>query len=86
MNPDTPITVGLVSTIAGVVTVLFIFWWRIDGRIKSAEKDLSDYRLEVAEKYASVAHLKDVEGRLAISIERLTNRIDALLAKLEERH
>ena len=38
--------------------------------------------LDIAEKYASVEHLKEVEARLAVSIDRLTDRIDKLLSSL----
>ena len=47
---------------------------------------LDSYKLEVAEKYASVEHLKEVEARLVVSIDRLTDRIDKLLGRLEDRN
>jgi len=47
---------------------------------REARDEVHNVRLEVAEKYASVAHLKEVEARLAIAIDRLTDRIDKLLS------
>lgn len=67
---------ALAGTLAGV-------WWWMSGAVRKVADDLSVYKLEAAEKYASVSHLKEVEGRLASAIERLTNRIDKLLSALE---
>lgn len=40
---------------------------------------MQNYKLEVAEKYASVSHLQEVEERLVKSIDGLTFRIDKLI-------
>lgn len=49
---------------------------------REARDDMNSLKLEIAEKYASVEHLKEVEARLAISIDRLTDRIDKLLSSI----
>lgn len=57
----------------------------VDDALRVARKvrdDMNGLRLEIAEKYASVEHLKEVEARLAVSIDRLTDRIDKLLSSL----
>lgn len=41
-------------------------------------KDLADYKLMAADRFASHEHLKEVEVRLTTSIDRLTNRIEQL--------
>ena len=51
---------------------------------KSLEGELTDFKLEAAEKYASVKHLKEVEGRLVVSIDRLADRIDRLLSRIDK--
>lgn len=47
-------------------------------------EEVNKMRLETAEKYASIAHLKEVEGRLAVAIDRLTDRIDKILSILNK--
>ena len=49
---------------------------------REARNEMNDIKLDIAEKYASVEHLKEVEARLAVSIDRLTDRIDKLLSSL----
>lgn len=49
-----------------------------------AQKDLADYKLKAAQDFASVAHMKDVELRLATAIDRLTNRIEGLPRQFAE--
>lgn len=51
---------------------------------REVREEVNSMRLETAEKYASIAHLKEVEGRLAIAIDRLTDRIDKMLATLNK--
>lgn len=49
---------------------------------REARDEVNSLRLETAEKYASVEHLKEVEARLAVAIDRLTDRIDKLLSSI----
>lgn len=49
---------------------------------REAREQMNGLKLDIAEKYASVEHLKEVEARLAVSIDRLTDRIDKLLSSL----
>lgn len=56
------------------------------GKVNDAEARLSAFMIEVAQKYASVAYLKDVETRLVeslrkveASVEKLDNKLDRLL-------
>ena len=69
---------ALSGAIAGI-------WWRVEAKIQAAEEaaedakaELARFQLTVAERYASMAHLKDVEVRLVTSIDRLTSQIDAM--------
>jgi len=43
-----------------------------------AAKDLATYKLEAAEKYASIGYLKDVEERLVRVLERIEDRLENL--------
>lgn len=43
---------------------------------QNAEK-LNAYKLEVAQKYASVSHLQDVENRIMNALEKIDKKIDA---------
>lgn len=49
---------------------------------REAREQMDGIKLDIAQKYASVEHLKEVEARLAVSIDRLTDRIDKLLSSL----
>ena len=68
---------GLLMALAGV-------WWRLQQQITANARALDAYKLEVAKQYASITHLKEVEARLVVSIDRLTGRIDMLLGYLKE--
>lgn len=68
--------------LVGVVGVPALGWMASAVRTARAEtaataRDLAAYKLEVAEKYASIRYLKDVEGRLAASLERIEKKLDA---------
>ena len=72
-----------VLALAAVCAMACGVWWRLQQQITASARSLDVYKLEAAEKFASVAHLKDVEARLIVSIDRLSDRIDRLLSKLE---
>ncbi len=69
---------------ASLLALLAGIWWRLQQQITANARALDAYRLEAAEKYASVAHLKEVEARLVSSMDRLTSRIDRLLGRFDE--
>ncbi len=66
-----------------IVTAIGGVWWRLQQQLTANARALDAYRLEVAEKYASVEHLREVEARLVISIDRLTDRIDRMLDRID---
>lgn len=72
---------GPLVAVAGMVGSV---WWRLNTRLQEVRDELADYRLEVAEKYAQVGHLKEVEVRLAGSIDRLADRLTERMDKLLE--
>ena len=47
---------------------------------REARDQVNAVRLEIAQKYASVSYLKEVETRLVLSMDRLAERIDKLLS------
>lgn len=70
------------SAVAGV-------WWFLFNSILAARRELQSeiqrirqeftaYKLEVAQNYASVEHLKEVETRLVNAIEKLTDKLDTM--------
>jgi len=73
------ITWEAVISLLAIFTALAGVWWKLHIRIICGERELQNYKLEVAEKYASVSHLQDVEERLVKSIDGLTFRIDKLI-------
>ena len=79
MTIDTAEVARLLAIAAAVGGV----WWRLQQQITMNARALDAYRLVVAEKYASVAHLKEVEARLVVAIDRLTERIDRMLDRID---
>ena len=72
---------------------LFLFAWRTrrDGEealhqaheqheasLVQARENLSAFKLEVAQTYASIPHLKDVERRLTRHLVRIENKLDSI--------
>ena len=72
-----------VLAFAGAAAMVCGIWWRLQQQVTGNARTLDAYKLEAAEKYASIAHLKDVESRLVVSIDRLSDRIDRPLCTLE---
>jgi MFS superfamily sulfate permease-like transporter len=74
----------------GVTVALAIFGFilrtykeKIDEAKATASKareELSEYKLVVAEKYASIPYLKDVESRILTAITDMSKRLDRLVA------
>jgi phosphoenolpyruvate carboxylase len=61
-------------------------WWFIHSRISKLERDLSDYKLHIAEKYIKSEALEKMEEKLTAqetrtqaALEKLTGRLDTLL-------
>lgn len=50
-------------------------WYKLDQKITKVDSDLSNYKLIVAEKYASITYLKDVEERLVGAINKLERTV-----------
>ena len=58
----------------------------LHARCNQLRSDMAAYELRANRDFASVEHLKEVEGRLVISIDRLTGRIDLLLGRIDHNH
>lgn len=80
-----PITWEMILTLSAVVSIVGGVWWKLQARIQQCHNDLSEFKLEVAEKYASGAQMKEVETRLIASIEKLESHIDKLIETLLDR-
>lgn len=92
---DSPVTFAVLGWIIGIVlafiTANWAFTYRSDQllhrRISGQGRRLDDYKLEVAERYASVDHLKEVETRLIDEIKGLRGDLKDLTgAILQLRH
>lgn len=51
-------------------------WWRLQSQITAGQAALADYKLQVAEKYATNAAIKEVEQRIVETINRLGDRVE----------
>jgi hypothetical protein len=80
------IVLFLVTLTGGIIKLNARFDAKVLGvlaRCDELSRELAGYKLQAAEKYASVEHLKDVEGRLVVSIDRLAERIDRLINRID---
>jgi len=50
--------------------------------VHQSRQELTDYKLQVAQEYASVEHLKEVEDRLVRAIDKLTAKMEDMPAQL----
>jgi hypothetical protein len=57
-------------------------WWFLYSDILAVRRELQDYKLEVAQRYASVEHLKEVENRLVTAIDKLAAQLDTMPDRL----
>lgn len=79
---DGAITWAQVMTLLAIAVVLCGAWWFLFAAILSVRADLNDFRLKVAEDYASREHLKEVETRLVLAIDKLSAELDSLPERL----
>lgn len=77
-----PITWEQILTLGAVLGVLAGAWWFLFAAILSVRTDLNDFRLKVAEDYASREHLKEVEARLVSAIDKFAAEVDTLPERL----
>lgn len=78
------IEIGVVLALAALASGAF---WRMWGLIaearkvgEDAQRNLDAHRLEAAQTYATKAGLTEALGRVHDALDRLTDRIDALIA------
>ena len=62
-----------VSFISLPLTAVVIYLWR---QAQSCKADLAAYKTEVAKDYASIAYLKDMEGRIVSRIGKIEDKLD----------
>ena len=71
----------LLTTIVLLAGAVGGVWWRLHVNIRSVEKDLDAYKLEVAKNYATNNAISQVEERVVQAIERLGDRLDRFLER-----
>jgi hypothetical protein len=72
-------------TIVAIPAFGLCLWlaWSARQKAEDAETRLSQFMIEVAQKYASVAYLKDVETRLMQAMNKVEATVEKLDAKLD---
>lgn len=91
---NNPVTFAVMAWIIGAVLAFIAANWGftfrsdqlLHRRISGQGRRLDDYRLEVADRYASVDHLKEVEGRLIDEIKGLREDLKELTRAIMHRH
>lgn len=52
--------------------------------INDMRKDITEHKLQVSKDFASVEHLKDVEGRVAKTLDSIDKKMDDLIKVFQE--
>lgn len=71
---------GAVTFFAGLLGAFGLIYWRFNDAIGKVRDDLADHKLKSAETYATKAGLTEALGRVHDALDRLTDRIDTLIA------
>ncbi len=56
--------------------------WRAHQKAESVLAELNAYKLQAAEKYASISYLKDVEQRLVVSLDKIEKTLSEVLREM----
>lgn len=79
---------GLVTFGAAQLYAIWKMFQTVHGRISNTRLDMSNFRLEVAEKYVSITHLADVERKLldeGKETRKTLSELTVAITRLEER-
>ena len=71
---------GFIVTALGIAGTVI---WNVWRKVMDNQRDLSEFKIEVAEKYASYARIIDMEQRMIRTEERLLSSIDQLTARID---
>lgn len=77
-----PITWEQVAGLMLIISAGAGAWWFLYSSILAVRRELQEYKLVVAERYASVEHLKEVETRLVTAIDKLSGQLDTMPDRL----
>ena len=61
---------------APVIGGLIFFTYRAHAKAAEVQQKLDAYKVEVAEKYATIAYLKDVEDRIVDHLRAIEKKLD----------
>ena len=61
---------------APVIAGLIVFTYRAHARVGEVQHQLDAYKVEVAEKYATIGYLRDVESRIADHLRIIEKKLD----------
>jgi hypothetical protein len=76
----------IVTAIVGAGTIVSAFVIRLWTRLNDMDKEHNDFRVEVARNYVTAEALVQVEQRLELAINRMTERLERALDRLNRNH
>lgn len=80
------IVLGALNLVLGAFgAVLWGNYKMVLGMAQNVSKELSDYKLHVAERYATADEVKSLVSEINASFEKYGNKIDAALLRIESK-
>lgn len=90
-----PITTEMIAFFLTVVAAIGGVWYKIESKFDARMKSISDehdrlraefadYKVFVATNHVSASTLRDTEERLITAIDKLGNRLEAIVARLDK--
>jgi hypothetical protein len=76
----------IVTAIIGAGTIVSAFVIRLWTRLNDMDKEHNDFRVEVARNYVTAEALIQVEQRLELAINRMTERLERALDRQNRNH
>jgi hypothetical protein len=73
---EIPILGGLFMWVNKLKAQTDLSFEKVRGMFSGMQKDLSEYKLEVARGYASISYIKDVEARLTHHLLRIEKKLE----------
>lgn len=73
---------GLLFTIFSAIVMV---WWNLNKRLEQHTKEIAEFKLDVAERYATMSMVSSIEAKLSHRMDVLTEQIQKLPDQIADR-